>query len=59
MFISNITHMPITQSALVGTHEDNLFNTSEEYRKEVLDMLTPTEQEDNPITAFTFILGYN
>lgn len=59
MFISTITHMPITDTTLVGTHEDNLFTTSEEYRKEVQDILTPTEQEDAPNTAYTFILGYN
>ncbi|MBE0366703.1 MULTISPECIES: hypothetical protein [Pseudoalteromonas] len=59
MFISTITHMPINDTGLVNEHDDNLFVTSEEYRKEVQDLLTPTEQEDVPATAYTFILGYN
>lgn len=59
MFISTITHMPVCETGLVNTHEDNLFVTSENYRKEVQDLLTLTDQEDSSNTAFTFILGYN
>lgn len=59
MFISTITHMPVCETGLVNTHEDNLFVTSEDYRKEVQDLLTLTDQEDSSNTAFTFILGYN
>jgi hypothetical protein len=59
MFISTITHMPICETGLVESHDENLFMNSDEYRKEVQDILTPTEQEDAPKTAQTFILGYN
>ncbi|CAM4279710.1 hypothetical protein [Pseudoalteromonas byunsanensis] len=59
MFISAITHMPICESGLVEAHDDNLFVQSDDYRKEVQDLLTPNEQEDAPKTAQLFVLGYN
>ncbi|WP_105166567.1 hypothetical protein [Pseudoalteromonas sp. T1lg23B] len=60
MFISAITHMPICESGLVEAHDDNnLFVQSDDYRKEVQNLLTPSEQEDAPKTAQLFVLGYN
>ncbi|NOU53026.1 hypothetical protein HG263_21220 [Pseudoalteromonas sp. JBTF-M23] len=59
MFVSTITHMPICETGLIEDHDDNLFVQSDDYRKEVQDILTPSEQEDAPNTAQIFILGYN